>query len=71
MGLWEDKSSNTFRLCADNISTSEELKFSLNKFVELTAQESEVCIDKELLLSMKFAQLIEKAHEKAGRVCDI
>jgi hypothetical protein len=47
-------------------STSEELKFSLNKFVELTAQENEIIIDKELLLSMKFAQLIEKMHEKGG-----
>ncbi|MDR1474426.1 MAG: AAA family ATPase, partial [Endomicrobium sp.] len=47
-------------------STSEELKFSLNKFVELTAQENKIIIDKELLLSMKFAQLIEKLHEKAG-----
>jgi Holliday junction resolvase-like predicted endonuclease len=47
-------------------STSNELKFSLNKFVELTAEENEVEIDKELPLSMKFAQLIEKLHEKRG-----
>jgi hypothetical protein len=47
-------------------STSDELKASLNKFVELTAEESKVKIDKELSLSMKFAQLIEKLHKKAG-----
>jgi hypothetical protein len=47
-------------------STPDELKFSLNKFVELTAEENKVEIDKELPLSMKFAQLIEKLHEKTG-----
>jgi hypothetical protein len=47
-------------------STSDELKFSLNKFVELTAEENKVIIDKELPLSMKFAQLIKKLHGKTG-----
>jgi hypothetical protein len=47
-------------------SSSDELKSSLNKFVELTAEDNNVMIDKELPLSMKFAQLIEKLHKKAG-----
>jgi hypothetical protein len=34
-------------------STKEELKFSLNKFIDLTAQEKEIVMDKELLLSTK------------------
>jgi hypothetical protein len=47
-------------------STSEELKFSLNKLVEITGEKNEVTIDKELPLPMKFAQLIEKMHKKTG-----
>jgi hypothetical protein len=47
-------------------TTNEELEFSLNKFVELKAQENEIVIDKEFLLAMKFAQLIEKLHKKSG-----
>ena len=47
-------------------SNSDELKSSLNKFVELTAEDNNVVIDKELPLSMKFAQLIERLHKKAG-----
>ncbi|MDR3306916.1 MAG: AAA family ATPase, partial [Endomicrobium sp.] len=48
-------------------STAEELKFSLNKFVELTAEDNNLVIDKELTLSMKFAQLIEQLHKKDGK----
>jgi hypothetical protein len=47
-------------------SSAEELKFSLSKFLELEAKRNNVEIDKELPLSMKFIQLIERLQEKAG-----
>jgi hypothetical protein len=47
-------------------STTDELKLSLNKFVEITVEDNEIIMDKELPLSMKFAQLIEQLHKKTG-----
>jgi Holliday junction resolvase-like predicted endonuclease len=47
-------------------STAGELKFSLDKFIELTAEKSNVVIDKELPLSMKFSYLIEQLHKKTN-----
>jgi hypothetical protein len=47
-------------------STTNELKLSLNKFIEITAEANEIIMDKELPLSMKFAQLIEQLHKKTG-----
>jgi hypothetical protein len=47
-------------------STAEELKVSLNKFVEITAESNNAVIDKELPLSMKFPELIKKMHINAG-----
>lgn len=49
-------------------STAEELKISLNKFIELTCEDNKIKIDKEFPLSLKFAEIIKKLHEKAWSV---
>ena len=47
-------------------STTEELKLSLNKFMELVATDNNIVMDNELALPMKFSQLIKRLREKVG-----